>query len=246
MHEAYAGQYRDLWNRHWWWRARQRFVLDQIRWIHRSHRVGRVLDIGCGDGLLFDELSKFGDVRGIEPDERLISPAGRWRERIEIAPFGPEYSSHQRFNLILMLDVLEHIEDHTGALRKVHSLLDDDGLVLLTVPALPQLWSAHDVANCHFRRYTRSTMSQVLASAALEPIRLQYFFGWTVLPMVMRRLMNPSNRNGASGSYSVQIPPALLNRALYGLSVVEQSAAALGGMPLGSSILAIARRAAHN
>jgi len=248
VQQTYAQQYRELWNQHWWWRARQRFVLDQIRRLHRTHSIGQVLDIGCGDGLLFDQMSKFGEVRGIEPDERLISPDGPWRSRIQIAPFGPDYASDRRFDLILMLDVLEHIEDHFGALRKVHSLLNVGGLVLLTVPALPKLWSAHDVANCHFRRYTRASMREALAAAGLESMSLQYFFGWTVLPMMMRRLMNPgtpvNGKNGSAGdSYSVRIPPAPVNRAMYWLSVLEQSLSPMGGVPLGTSILAIACRA---
>jgi 2-polyprenyl-3-methyl-5-hydroxy-6-metoxy-1,4-benzoquinol methylase len=243
MQQTYAEQYRELWNRHWWWRARQRFVLDWIRKIHRDHPIRQVLDIGCGDGLLFDQLSQFGEVQGIEPDARLISTEGRWRDRIEVTAFGSEYVNNRRFDLVLMLDVLEHIEDHLGALRKVHSLLNDDGMVLLTVPALPKLWSAHDVANCHFRRYTRATIGEALASTNLKPVRLQYFFGWTVLPLLLRRLISPGARNGRSdGEYSVRIPPRAVNGAFYWLSILEQSSAALGGVPLGTSIVAIAKR----
>src|SRR5262245_32378792 len=117
MQGTYADQYRDLWTRHWWWRARQHFVLTWLRQVQRGHSFRQILDIGCGDGLLFDELSAFGEVHGIEPDERLLSADGRWRSRIENVSFGPGYSTERRFDLITMLDVVEHIEDDVGALR---------------------------------------------------------------------------------------------------------------------------------
>ena len=74
---TYAQQYEALWNRDWWWRARRRFVLARIARLARQRPLTRILDIGCGNGLLFDDLLAHGDVMGIEPDGGLVDPNGR-------------------------------------------------------------------------------------------------------------------------------------------------------------------------
>src|SRR5580700_1961216 len=117
----YARQYRDLYTRHWWWRARERAILRVIRRRLGSSSCLRILDVGCGDGLFFNRLAEFGDVDGVEPDEGLVNPQGPFRERIRIAPFDTNFRSSAPYSLVLMLDVLEHLNNHIEALHHAHS-----------------------------------------------------------------------------------------------------------------------------
>lgn len=80
MELTYAQQYRDLYENHWWWRAREHYVLDIISGFELPHQAD-ILDVGCGDGLFFEALSKFGKPFGVEPDEALLSNA-KWRDNI--------------------------------------------------------------------------------------------------------------------------------------------------------------------
>ena len=68
MEPEYASQYRKLYEEHWWWRARERFVLGELQRNRPDGGFGSILDIGCGDGLFFAPLSEFGEVEGVEPD----------------------------------------------------------------------------------------------------------------------------------------------------------------------------------
>ena len=241
MLPEYATQYRRLWNHHWWWQARKRFVLHWIRKTAACHRIGQILDIGCGDAFLFDDLERIGTVFGVEPDAQLISPDSPWRPRIEQASFDAGYETARRFDLVVMLDVLEHIEDDGGALRRVGQLLAPGGFLLMTVPALPVLWSIHDVANQHYRRYTLSGLCRRLRESGFEVWSRRYYFGWLVGPLLLRRLLFPGKNAAQASSYRPRVPIRPLNAAVRMVCLLEQWCSRFLPLPLGSSILAIAR-----
>src|SRR5687767_9101320 len=122
MDSRYALEYRRLHEQHWWWRARQCEVLSTLAKIHRNTSPIRILDVGCGDGLLFDELAAFGEVEGMEIDGNIVSEDNPWRERITIGPFDQRFQPKKQFDVILLLDVLEHLPDPRGALQHALSL----------------------------------------------------------------------------------------------------------------------------
>ncbi len=247
MRESYAQQYRSLWQNHWWWQSRQEFVYYWVRRVARGHPCRCILDVGCGDGLFFERLLEIGDTYGIEPDENLLNEDSPFRDRIDVTTFGPDYATNRSFDLVLMLDVLEHINDDRGALARIWSLLNSGGYLILTVPALQFLWSLHDVANCHCRRYTRHSLKRLLTGQNFEIVRLGYYFGWTVGPMLLRRVFAASRREseGNDDSYRVHIPPRVINSALYWLTLGEQRASRRLGLPIGSSLFAVVRKSAE-
>lgn len=244
MDDNYVTHYLELHRRHWWWRARHSLVMKTVRQVlaDRDPQAPRprILDIGCAGGVTFDDLHTYGDVYGLEPNRELAEAFPRWRDRVERTEFGPDYSGRERFDLILMLDVLEHIEDDHGAALRLAQMLNPGGSVLLTVPALPSLWSVHDEVNRHFRRYTRKSLGEVLQGAGLEPQRNEYFYSWSLGLLYLRRWLT---RGAQRDSYRVQIPPALVNEAMRLSSLAEQTLFRLlrTSPPLGSSILAVAR-----
>jgi SAM-dependent methyltransferase len=243
MLASYARNYRLLWERHWWWRARRRFVLGLLDGLSRGEPFGRILDVGCGDGLFFDDLERYGEPWGVEPDESLVDPDGRWAPRIRRAAFDGADRDPGGYGLILMLDSIEHMEDDGAAARKAASLLSPGGVLLATVPALPSLWSVHDEANRHFRRYTRASLEAVLSGAGLRIESLGYYFGWTVLPMYARRLLGRGRGGGAAArEYAVAPPPAAVNAVMDGVCRLEQALTGRRGTPVGSSLFAVARR----
>ena len=243
MLEAYAKNYRLLWNGHWWWQSRRRFVVSWLVRLAARRPLGRILDIGSGDGIFFDDFSLFGEPWGVETDASLVDPAGKWASRIKVAPFGAEYEDSRDYDLVTMLDSIEHIEDDAAAVRRAAGLLKPGGLLFATVPALPSLWSVHDEANRHFRRYTRPALRTLLESAGLEVETVGFFFGWPVLPLYARKLIGfGRTRTQAAGEYEVLPPPRALNAVLYAATVVEQFLTGRYGTPIGSSLFAVARR----
>jgi SAM-dependent methyltransferase len=242
LRAEYVQRYRTLWERHWWWRSRESYLLGWIERLHRRSPCGRILDVGCGDGLFFDRLERFGRVEGLEPDASLIHDP-RWRGRIQLGELGPGFRASDPYDLVLMLDVLEHIADDLGALAAARAALRPGGHLLLTVPALPWLWSRHDEANAHHRRYDPRGLRSLLVESGLRVETVRFFFFWTVVPLLARRWLNPAAAEAgtALADYAVPIPPGAINGALTFLSRCEHAAGRFVHWPIGSSILAVAR-----
>ena len=129
----------------------------------------------------------------------------QWRARIELTGFGPEYAPSRQYDLVLMLDVLEHIEDDTAALGRLQHLLKPGGRAILTVPALQTLWSVHDVINRHYRRYDKTGLQRLIEASGFAVRTLQYFFTWPLGLMYLRKLLL-GTRQRPGKSYTVTVP----------------------------------------
>jgi 2-polyprenyl-3-methyl-5-hydroxy-6-metoxy-1,4-benzoquinol methylase len=238
----YAAHYARLYREHWWWRAREAMLLDTLRRVLPAAAATRhILDVGCGDAVSFPALAAFGDVCGIEVDEGLLDPLGPYRHRISTRPLGdPMYNADaSRFDLITALDVIEHIEEDRTAVAAMAAMLRPGGLLVATVPAFNLLWDHHDVLNSHFRRYTRQQLRAVIASSGLEPVRTQYWFRALFVPKLTVAMLNRTRKRKVEQH---QIPHAAINRAMQALCVLEHRALGRVPVPMGTSVLAIARR----
>jgi len=235
---VYALNYRDLYQQHWWWRARERLILSAIEEIRRNASTDRILDIGCGDGLLFDQLVKFGDVEGVEPDRSLITGRGPWRDKIHISPFDRTFQPGKRYSLILMLDVLEHFREARNCLTHAMELLDSKGTLILTVPAFPCLWTSHDDLNRHFKRYTKKSLIALTSQVDMKILKCQYFFHWIFAPKL---LLHFKERCFGTSIRVPTVPRPWLNEMLLKFSVAEQKLFRKASIPIGSSIIAIGR-----
>jgi SAM-dependent methyltransferase len=201
-----------------------------------------IFDIGCAGGVSFDDLSQYGAVYGLEPDPTLVDVCPQWRECIELTGFGPDYAPSRQYDLVLMLDVLEHIEDDAAALGSLQRLLKPGGRAILTVPALQSLWSVHDVINRHYRRYDKTGLQGLLEDSGFVVHDLQYFFIWPLGLMYLRKLLLGTKQRPGK-SYTVTVPAAPVNRLFAGLSRTEQRLMQRGvRWPLGSSLLAVVAR----
>jgi SAM-dependent methyltransferase len=237
----YGQQYRDLYARHWWWRAREAALVELLTDLQPGEGWGRILDVGCGDGLFFDRLLTMGDVEGIEPDAALVDAKGPHRARIHVCPFDERFRPARPYSLILMLDVLEHLDDPAGALRHAASLLTEEGRLVATVPAFNLLWTTHDVLNHHRLRYTRSTFRKAAETAGLEISQARYWFQWTFGAKLAARLAEAMRHPTPAPP---TVPPAWLNRLLYGLSRTEQRVLGPLHPPFGSSLVVVCGRPA--
>ena len=243
MHQSYSHYYADLWRRHWWWRVRHEIVLRELSLACQRSTASpplRILDIGCAGGVAFDDFSRYGEIHGIEPDGQLVDSTPQWRHRVEQVMFGAEYQPTQPFDVILMLDVLEHIEDDRAALNKLLGLLKPGGYAILTVPALGWLWSVHDDINLHFRRYYRRPLRKLLIQSGFHVRQLKYLFGWSLPLVYLRKWLGPRNLK----EYRVDVPSAPVNAVFAGLTRLENAVSNLVHLspPLGSSLLAVIQR----
>ena len=246
MQESYSIIYADLWRRHWWWRVRHELVMRTVAQLFHGDDTppsGRtIFDIGCAGGVSFDDLSQYGEVYGLEPDPTLVDACPQWRACIELTGFGPDYAPLRQYDLVLMLDVLEHIEDDAAALGSLQQLLKPRGRAILTVPALQSLWSVHDVTNRHYRRYDKMGLQRLIEDSGFAVRELRYFFIWPLGLMYLRKLLHGTKERPGK-PYTVTVPPGPVNRLFASLSRTEQRLMRLGvHWPLGSSLLAVVEK----
>lgn len=239
MDPTYGERYRKLYERHWWWRAREAVVLRELDRLRPPGGWRRALDVGCGDGLLFERLGAYAaDIEGVEPDAALVSSAVRDGGTIHVRPFDETFRPGRAFDLVLFLDVIEHLDDAGGAVAHAASLLSPGGVVLVTVPAFRHLWTTHDDLNRHVTRYTRAELVALL-SRHFEVERARYFFRWVHPAKLVQRAMEAVR---PAEPTPPAVPPPPLNGMMYAMSRVEEAVLSWSTIPVGSSLLAVARK----
>ena len=238
MDAEYAHAYAELYRRHWWWRAREDYLVTVLReWLPPTGNA-RILDVGCGSGLFFERLSALGEVRGVETDESMRTGDPVIDGRIHWGSL-ESLPRSESFSCVMLLDVLEHMSDPAGTLRLVRERLAPGGLLVVTVPAFPLLWTRHDEVNHHVRRYTISTLRPLLLGAEFAPVELRYFFHWTFPAKLLVRLAESLRRRSDIPAVP-PVPAVPVNRGLYWLSRMEQRVFHRVRLPLGTSLLALA------
>jgi SAM-dependent methyltransferase len=243
---AYRGL-EALEQRHWWFRGRRQIVRSALSLLS-SPGDRRVLEIGCGVGGNLALLSEFGVVDAIEPDAWALSRARHRADTLENVAVHPGALPDRLpdlpgrgYDLLVMLDVLEHIADPGAGLRAVGPLLTPDATAVLTVPAYPSLYGEHDRRHHHFRRYDRATLARDLRDGGLEPIFIGHFNLLLLPPAILVRwiqrlglMRGADEARGGSGA---------VNEVLSALFALEAPIAPRVPLPAGLSILAIARPA---
>jgi SAM-dependent methyltransferase len=238
MKSKYIEQYEALEKNHWWWIARRRIIRSILRQQFQTQpEIPRLLDIGCGAGVQLSLLKDF-EVVGVEPDPVLAQRA-RINSGAEIINASLPLSSIslREFDVILMLDVLEHLTDDLGALQSVKRYLKPTGFMILNVPAGPRLWSIHDVVNEHKRRYTRAHLKKLLQSADLMIQKIHYWGSFLVPAAYWQRRGDVSIEE-----YRVSVPSPLIAGILSRISFLDYLMNAHICSVTGLSVLAVAKQ----
>ena len=177
-------------NRHPLELSRTKCILKELKAMGLH---GKVLDIGCGDGY-FDRrmLREFPDIEvyGVDIYLEEESEEGKlhFLNSLDHLPEG-------QFDYIIMMDVLEHIKDDTGYLRKLLTKLKKSGKLLITVPAFMRLYSLHDRELRHYRRYEHKRLYHVLRKCGLVEKEWSYFY----LSLIAARLLSFHSTQNLSG-----------------------------------------------
>jgi SAM-dependent methyltransferase len=223
---------------HWWYVARRRILHDLIAREVRLPDQARILEIGCGTGHNFEMLRGFGRLDAIEVDgEARALASRRLGHAVASAPL-PELNGipDRTYHLAALLDVLEHVDGDQAALECIAAKLAPGGRILVTVPAYQWMWSAHDVAHHHKRRYSRSSLRAVAEAAGLRAERIGYFN--SLLFPVAAAARIAGRMIGRKGSDD-RLPPAPLNALLRGIFGLERHLVGRVPLPAGVSLFAV-------
>jgi SAM-dependent methyltransferase len=229
---------------HWWFCARRK-ILGCIIETMGLPRQARILEVGSGTGGNLLMLSQHGKVSALERDANALElstkkTSGQFTVRTGDCPDNIPFKDEQ-FDLICMFDVLEHIDGDVETLTALRKHLAPGGRMLITVPAYPWLWSAHDVYQHHKRRYTARTLRQVFNESGLRVDRITYFNMW-LLPLVAAARLKDriASHKKPSGT---TIPPPLVNSTLRAIFASERHMLRRFNLPTGVSLMGVARAA---
>ena len=226
---------------HWWFVARRRILADVVRRIVQPPKRARVLEVGCGTGHNLAMLGEFGKLDACELDAIARGMASDRLGRPVLEARLPDLSMFKAgsYDLIALLDVLEHVPDDLGSLKAIRGLLKPGGALVLTVPANKWMWSAHDVAHHHFRRYNKSELTRLFRQAGYD-IRLHSYFNTLLFPAVAAaRLIGKLRGNETPDD---AMPGKRVNEILNKVFGFEAGLIGRLPMPFGVSLIAVLRR----
>jgi SAM-dependent methyltransferase len=240
----------------WWFVGKRFFVRSMLSLRIPAERRGPLLDAGCGTGATLRTLAAAASSDspavtshagtagffGLDPAPDALHFA---RNKCgcslvcgsaESSPF-----ANQSFGTVLLLDVLEHLDDDRGALRDAYRILEPGGYLVLTTPAFPFLWSGHDVALHHRRRYLLPQVDALLEDTGFERTYLGHAFASIFPVAVAVRLGRRLLRSRAIQADVGTVNP-VFNRLLTAIVWLESRLCPYVRFSAGTSILALARR----
>ena len=266
MNPEEYGRMHKLETSYWWFAGRRAIVsrLLQEALSTRTKSAGEInlLDLGCGTGANLPTVSDVVSGDGGTPGGRVVA--------LDYSPLALEFAQQHlgelpisllrgdatrlpfasnSFDIVTMLDVLEHVENDAASVQEIFRVLKPGGAFVLSVPAYQKLWSAHDEALHHFRRYEYSGLRAVLRQGGFHVWRLS--FAMSLMPPIAwfwRRFILPfqphrprAAKRHSEGAVLPAVPP-ILNAAL--VKYLEGDGEIIRRYPLkfGTSLVAIARK----
>lgn len=209
-------------NRHPWELSRTSCIIQVLRSLNIH---GNILDIGCGDSYFDHNLLKEDPELCIYGVDIFLKDEDEINDENLHTVNSLDKLPDIKFDCIIMMDVLEHIEDHKEYLTNIVKRLKNDGTVFITVPAFMELFSLHDEELKHFRRYNHRELMEVINAAGLKETKWSYFYFSLVIGrlLTMNKTENLSGWNKSADSLSTKFVTWVLNadfKVLYALSKI--------------------------
>jgi SAM-dependent methyltransferase len=232
--------YYEVEDAHWWFVARKAIVLSLLdRYLpEKSQRF--VLDAGCGTGGLLKDLERYGKLVASDFSEEAVRFCKlRGYEIIQCSVLEPPFRENS-FDLIIGLDLLEHLDEDVAALQELYRVGKPGGILCVTVPAFQFLWSHHDELNHHKRRYTKHALQERLQSAHFQVLKCSYFNNFLFPFILVGRIFGKGAGEEPGSEWS--IPSRAVNGGLSRVFAAELPLLRWLDLPFGASILAIAQK----
>lgn len=244
MEKDFYLQYASVEDKHWWFVARRQIIEQAISRLSLPKNA-QILEAGCGTGGNLQMLSRHGRVSAMELDEVACQLANKRQvTQVKRGSLPDNIPFRLQYDLILILDVIEHLDDDFSALKALYYKLKPGGYLLITVPAYQFLWSEHDEINHHKRRYRLKGLKQVVKKAGYQVAYGSYFntflFPVIAIARSLAKLLPKQKKNQISSD--LVLPSKSVNQFLKWLFANERYFINKFTLPFGVSVLSLARK----
>ncbi|MDD5163743.1 MAG: class I SAM-dependent methyltransferase [Candidatus ainarchaeum sp.] len=225
------------WN--WWFVSRRAMMLKMI-----PKNAKTVFEIGAGTGKNLEVLKNSGfSVEGLDVSQVCVDIAKK--KGIRLHKIGIEnFDFRKKYDLILMMDFLEHIENDGKALEKAAGAIAKNGHLLVTVPAFQLLFGVHDKVHHHFRRYSMRELERLLESAGFEIEFISYWNALLFVPSAFVKIINKNTKKNWKKRQESNLTklPGFFNSALItALKLENFLVGRKARLPFGTSIVCLAK-----
>ena len=240
--EEYEVMYRQE-RDYWWFVSRSELLHFYMRDIVALPREARILDLGCGTGANLEILAQYGQAMGADFSETALAFCKkRALPRLMLGDGMQLPIASNSLDLVTAMDSLEHIPRDNAALSEIFRILKPGGTLLATVPAFGFLWSEHDEALQHLRRYTAAELTDKLRLAGFAPGKVTYVMFFLFFPVLLIRLVQNVTKAGTQPRTSISTLPWLVQRFLMLLNRLEMALLRWMDLPFGVTVVAVATK----
>ena len=229
----------------YWWHVGRKYLVEDLIKKYSNNKSQKILEVGSGAGDTACMLQDYGEVYANDISPKAIEACGkRGIKNLILGDFTKldNQKYKEKFNLVLALDVLEHIQDDLGAIQKMGDVLTKGGKLMITVPAYKFLWSSHDEALEHKRRYTSYEIKTKIKDSGFEIEKISHFvfFSFPIIAL-FKFLSNFISRNAYPKSSYILLPEKL-NNLMIKILKLETKLLNYFYLPFGTTIIVVARK----
>lgn len=230
---------------YWWFRAKRKFIDFFIKkFISKHSNLNKfiMLDVGCGSGIMLNNLNKYGTAIGVDNSYEGIKFCQIRGHKLVVVgdalnlPF-----KDNSFDIITCLDVMEHLEDDSTLLAEIYRICKKMGMVIITAPAYKFLWGYHDEIHHHKRRYTKRMLREKICNTNFNIYKITYIntilFPMVLIFRIIKRYIIKESQ--ADDFISV---PSILNKILFFIFSGEIYLINKINLPYGVSLFCILTR----